>query len=238
MEASSQHARHTQQAKRGARVASQKKKKKLSHNAQHWTKPLLRSPTSAMAAADTRVDLYGGAMTAVLPVRLADVAAARPVPDHQEVFADPQADETLVFEIVVSGWFGVTCSAHVEEGEAKRRTHHFFFFPFSPTGACRHRRRRRGGLLFPRPGRPQRGRRHRCPGINHNSDRQRGAGAAGGRSGGVCGRPRGSRQRAGPRRTAQRRGHPPGRAAVADRGQRPVDQRDDGDSGGCGVAGG
>ena len=46
-------------------------------------------------------------MTATLPPRLADVATARPVPDHQEVFADPAADESLVFEIVVStGWFG------------------------------------------------------------------------------------------------------------------------------------
>jgi hypothetical protein len=54
-------------------------------------------------------------MTALLPVRLADVAAARPVPDHQEVWADPEADESLVVEIVVRG-----------EGERERERERFF----------------------------------------------------------------------------------------------------------------
>lgn len=61
--------------------------------------PPLPSPADPVA----RVPLFGGAMTALLPVRLADVAAARPVPDHQEVWADPEADESLVVEIVVRG---------------------------------------------------------------------------------------------------------------------------------------
>ena len=73
--------------------------------------PPLPGPADPVA----RVPLFGGAMTALLPVRLADVAAARPVPDHQEVWADPEADESLVVEIVVRG-----------EGERERERERFF----------------------------------------------------------------------------------------------------------------
>ena len=45
--------------------------------------------------------LYGGALAAAIPPACADVSAARPVPDHQEVFADAAADQSIVFEIVV-----------------------------------------------------------------------------------------------------------------------------------------
>ncbi|KAG2496033.1 hypothetical protein HYH03_005955 [Edaphochlamys debaryana] len=45
-------------------------------------------------------ELYGGAMVCTLPVRLKDVSDMRPVPDHQEVWADPDLDQALIFEVV------------------------------------------------------------------------------------------------------------------------------------------
>ncbi|KAL4857856.1 Ran guanine nucleotide release factor [Chlorella vulgaris] len=46
--------------------------------------------------------LFGGAMQLHFPLRLVDISDFRPVPDHQEVFADASLDQSLVVEIVVS----------------------------------------------------------------------------------------------------------------------------------------
>lgn len=58
-----------------------------------------------------RTDLYGGALTADIPRAATDVSTARPVPDHQEVFADAGRDQSIVFEIVVCLRAGVRASA-------------------------------------------------------------------------------------------------------------------------------
>ncbi len=50
----------------------------------------------------TRHPLYGGALAAALPARFCDVSAARPVPDHAEAWGDPESDQSIVFEVVVS----------------------------------------------------------------------------------------------------------------------------------------
>lgn len=44
--------------------------------------------------------LFGGAISTVFPLRFQDVSNIRPVPDHQEVFADPNRDESLIFELL------------------------------------------------------------------------------------------------------------------------------------------
>lgn len=44
--------------------------------------------------------LYGGAAQLGIPQRFADISDFRPVPDHQEVFADASLDQSLVVEIV------------------------------------------------------------------------------------------------------------------------------------------
>ncbi|KAJ6854770.1 ran guanine nucleotide release factor-like [Populus alba x Populus x berolinensis] len=44
--------------------------------------------------------LFGGAISSTFPVRFQDVSNIRQVPDHQEVFADPSRDESLVFELL------------------------------------------------------------------------------------------------------------------------------------------
>jgi len=44
--------------------------------------------------------LFGGAMEMDLPLRLSDISKVRPVPDHQEVFADVYQDQSLVVEIL------------------------------------------------------------------------------------------------------------------------------------------
>jgi hypothetical protein len=77
-----------------------------------WPAPPLAMAPPLPPAAPALTPLYGGALAALIPGRLADVASARPVPDHQEAFSDPAADEALVFEIVaracrrVGGWKG------------------------------------------------------------------------------------------------------------------------------------
>lgn len=55
---------------------------------------------AAAPSATTTTPLFGGALSAAIPARLADVALARPVPDHQEVFADPSSDQALVIEVL------------------------------------------------------------------------------------------------------------------------------------------
>ncbi|WOL02220.1 putative ran guanine nucleotide release factor [Canna indica] len=44
--------------------------------------------------------LFGGAISSCFPLRFQDVSNIREVPDHQEVFADPQRDESLIFELL------------------------------------------------------------------------------------------------------------------------------------------
>eukprot|EP00803_Ostreobium_quekettii_P006780 evm.model.scf_141.10 EVM.evm.TU.scf_141.10 scf_141:136027-136755(-) len=44
--------------------------------------------------------LFGGAIEASIPKRFTDVANVRPVPDNQEVFADGERDQSLIFEVV------------------------------------------------------------------------------------------------------------------------------------------
>ncbi|OAY70768.1 ran guanine nucleotide release factor-like [Ananas comosus] len=44
--------------------------------------------------------LFGGAISSYFPVRFQDISNIREVPDHQEVFADPSRDESLIFELL------------------------------------------------------------------------------------------------------------------------------------------
>ncbi|KAL6764755.1 hypothetical protein V8C86DRAFT_2469535 [Haematococcus lacustris] len=55
-----------------------------------------------VAPSDAWVDrpLFGGAMLLPLPARMTDISDIRPVPDHQEVWADPHCDQSLVVEVV------------------------------------------------------------------------------------------------------------------------------------------
>ena len=55
---------------------------------------------SSFASADASVRaLFGGAMSMSLPERFVDVSPFRDVPDHQEVFADADSDQSVVVEI-------------------------------------------------------------------------------------------------------------------------------------------
>eukprot|EP00041_Stephanoeca_diplocostata_P007148 m.98593 g.98593 ORF g.98593 m.98593 type:complete len:211 (-) comp16754_c0_seq1:343-975(-) len=44
--------------------------------------------------------LFGGAITALIPLRFKDVSQFRQVPDNQEVFVDADADQSFIIEIV------------------------------------------------------------------------------------------------------------------------------------------
>ncbi|CAN6239713.1 unnamed protein product [Urochloa humidicola] len=44
--------------------------------------------------------LFGGAISTAFPARFQDVSNIREVPDHQEVFVDPDRDESLIFELL------------------------------------------------------------------------------------------------------------------------------------------
>ncbi|KAI4368689.1 hypothetical protein MLD38_017219 [Melastoma candidum] len=44
--------------------------------------------------------LFSGALSTAFPLRFQDVSEVRQVPDHQEVFADPSRDESLIFELL------------------------------------------------------------------------------------------------------------------------------------------
>ncbi|XP_027361508.1 ran guanine nucleotide release factor isoform X1 [Abrus precatorius] len=44
--------------------------------------------------------LFGGKILSTFPNRFQDVSNIREVPDHQEVFADPSRDESLIFELL------------------------------------------------------------------------------------------------------------------------------------------
>ena len=58
----------------------------------------MSTPASASSSAALR-PLYGGALSVSLPARFEDVSHFRPVPDHQEVFADTATDQSLVVEV-------------------------------------------------------------------------------------------------------------------------------------------
>ncbi|KAL8224494.1 hypothetical protein R6Q57_019969 [Mikania cordata] len=44
--------------------------------------------------------LFGGAISTSFPLRFQDVSKIRQVPDHQEVFVDPERDESLIIELL------------------------------------------------------------------------------------------------------------------------------------------
>ncbi|ERM94432.1 hypothetical protein AMTRI_Chr04g252830 [Amborella trichopoda] len=44
--------------------------------------------------------LFGGAISSAFPNRFQDVSNIRQVPDHQEVFVDPNRDESIIFELL------------------------------------------------------------------------------------------------------------------------------------------
>ncbi|KAK9107647.1 hypothetical protein Syun_023658 [Stephania yunnanensis] len=44
--------------------------------------------------------LFGGAISSSFPLRFQDLSNIRQVPDHQEGFADPTRDESLIFELL------------------------------------------------------------------------------------------------------------------------------------------
>jgi len=48
----------------------------------------------------TERPLFGGAIATTFPVRFQDVSNIRQVPDHQEVFVDPERDESLIVELL------------------------------------------------------------------------------------------------------------------------------------------
>ncbi|XP_071946116.1 ran guanine nucleotide release factor-like [Antedon mediterranea] len=45
-------------------------------------------------------ELYGGAMTVMLPVNFEDVSQIRQVPDNQEVFSHPSTDQSIIIELL------------------------------------------------------------------------------------------------------------------------------------------
>lgn len=61
--------------------------------------------------------LFGGAIELAIPERLTDVSDFRPVPDHQEVFADGAKDQSLVVEVVEHDYnvANASCSRHLFE---------------------------------------------------------------------------------------------------------------------------
>jgi len=44
--------------------------------------------------------LFGGALECALPARFGDISNVREVPDHQEVFADVDTDQSIIFELL------------------------------------------------------------------------------------------------------------------------------------------
>lgn len=61
------------------------------------------SPLSSLGVGEYIMDnrkLFGGAIEAQIPSRFIDVSDFRPVPDHQEVFSDEAADQSIIIEIV------------------------------------------------------------------------------------------------------------------------------------------
>lgn len=59
-----------------------------------------RSPSRHVHGMASPRSLFGGAMSTVLPARLGDISDVRPVPDHQEIFADAERDQSVVVELL------------------------------------------------------------------------------------------------------------------------------------------
>lgn len=61
------------------------------------------NPTIATAPAVVndfqRRSLYGGALSVMLPARFTDTSQFRHIPDHQEVFADADTDQSVIVEL-------------------------------------------------------------------------------------------------------------------------------------------
>jgi hypothetical protein len=47
------------------------------------------------------VTLFGGMAAIHVPQRMQDISTFRPVPDHQEVYADGSSDQSVIVEILV-----------------------------------------------------------------------------------------------------------------------------------------
>ena len=58
----------------------------------------MSSPAASSSSPVLR-SLYGGALSVSLPTRFEDVSHFRPVPDHQEVFADTATDQSFIVEV-------------------------------------------------------------------------------------------------------------------------------------------
>ena len=59
----------------------------------------MQQPATAAASEGAQQrPLWGGALSVELPARFVDISDFREVPDFQEVFADPHADQSVTFE--------------------------------------------------------------------------------------------------------------------------------------------
>lgn len=45
-------------------------------------------------------NLYGGALSSIVPAQFADASLFRQIPDNQEVFVDDATDDSMVFDIL------------------------------------------------------------------------------------------------------------------------------------------
>jgi len=45
------------------------------------------------------IELYGGAFSLTVPERFVDISDYRPIPDHQEVYIDPDLDQSIIVEL-------------------------------------------------------------------------------------------------------------------------------------------
>ncbi|PIA62642.1 hypothetical protein AQUCO_00200569v1 [Aquilegia coerulea] len=93
--------------KRRTESLIKKKKKAQTCPSTHPSSPPkdLRSFTSqshCMSSANQCIErsLFGGAISSNFPLRFQDLSDIRQVPDHQEAFADPSRDESLVIELL------------------------------------------------------------------------------------------------------------------------------------------
>jgi hypothetical protein len=65
------------------------------------SQPAQAQAPPAAATSDTVVrQLFGGAITCHIPASYADVSDFRKVPDHQECFADPDTDRSIIIDIL------------------------------------------------------------------------------------------------------------------------------------------
>lgn len=90
--------------------------------------------------------LFGGAISSCFPLRFQDVSEIRQVPDHQEVFADPARDESLIFEILEqkhevgddgsAAWFlrDIASEQDAEETMVLEHTSGIETLPIGPSG--------------------------------------------------------------------------------------------------------